>query len=146
MAQTTSGISVGISIPLPATEDEAGYDALTFNTIGQLTNLDGLGRVFQEVTTDPLAERRTGKFKGNYNEGSPSITVNYEAADQGQLDLETALGMDTNVAFSITLQDGTIIYFSAKVMSNPFGSMSANQMLTKSIQVSIDTDTIVKAP
>ncbi len=144
MPQTTSGTSLGISISLPATEDEAGYDALTFNTVGEIYDIGEYGRVYTEITTDPLANRRTGKYKGNYNEGSPTFSVYRDSSDVGQTDCKTALAMDTNVAFAITHQDGSIDYFSGKVMSftNNVGGI---KIYEASMQVGIDTDIIEKA-
>lgn len=143
MPQTTSGTSLGISITLPATEDEAGYDALTFNSVGEIYDIGEYGRVYTEITTDPLANRRTGKYKGNYNEGSPTFSVYRDASDVGQVDCKTALAMDDNVAFAITHQDGSIDYFSGKVMSftNNVGGI---KIYEASMQVGIDTDIIEK--
>lgn len=145
MPQTTSGTSLGISLVLPTIEDEASYDALTFNVVGEITNIGDYGRVYTEITTDPLAQRRTGKYKGNYDEGSPSFTFNRDATDLGQIDCKTALGLDSNVAFAITHQDGSIDYFSGKVMSFN-NSVGGVKMYEGNMQIGIDTDIIEKAP
>lgn len=145
MGQTTSGTTLGISLVLPTTEDEAGYDALTFIDIGELTNLDEYGRVYNEVTSNPLATRRTRKYKGQYDEGSPSMTVDREGADAGQVAAKSALALDTNVAFAVTHQDGSIDYFSAKVMSFTNSVGGADSMYEANIQLGIDTDIIEKA-
>lgn len=143
-AQTTSGTSLGISLPLPATEDAAGYDALTFKVVGEITNIGDYGRVYTEITTDPLAKRRTGKYKGNYDEGSPTFTVNRDSADLGQVDVKSALALDGNAAFAITHQDGSIDYFSGKVMSFT-NSVGGVKMYEASMQIGIDTDIVEKA-
>lgn len=144
MGQTTSGTTLGISTTLPTTEDQAGYDALTFVDIGELTNLDEYGRVYNEVTSNPLNTRRTRKYKGQYDEGSPSLTVDREGGDAGQVAVKSALALDTNAAFAVTHQDGSIDYFSAKVMSFTNSVGGADSMYEANIQLGIDTDIIEK--
>lgn len=147
MGQTTAGTILGVSLTLPATEDEAGYEALTLIPVGELTDIGQYGRLYEEVTSRPLAERRVRKYKGTYDEGSPSLTYDRVGGDAGQEALKSALALDTNAAFGVTHQDGSIDYFSAKVMSLQNGGLSADSMYTGEVNLGIDSDIIeVAAP
>jgi len=70
-----------------------------------------------------------------------------DTADAGQSLLQTALDDDENYAFEVELQDGTIQYFSGKVMSYTTNIGGADQYIGCSATIGINTDIIeVAAP
>ena len=116
-AQTSAGTTIGVSATLPATETTTDYGTLTFINIGEVESIGEFGTEYNEVTFTALDNRRVRKFKGSYNPGTVALTVALDGADSGQQALDTALDSDADVAFEVTLQDGTLRYFSGKVMS-----------------------------
>lgn len=119
-ARTSAGTTLGISAALPASFDEIGFDALTYTSIGEVTDIGGdIGRIYNLVTHMPLASRATVKKKGSYNSGSVTIQLAIDDDDAGQVLAEAALASDANYSFALTLQDGTIRYFEAIVMGFP---------------------------
>lgn len=142
--QTSAGTTIGISAGLPATDDAAGYGALTFTPIGEVTDLGEYGKVFNLVTHNPIATRRTEKFKGSFNEGSISMGIGEDTSDAGQILLDTAVESDANFAFEITAQDGDIDYFQAKVMSKTVNVGSVDSIRSSTVQLEI-TSGIVDA-
>lgn len=146
MGQTAAGTTFGISLTLPATEDAAGYAALTFLDVGEVTNIDEYGRVYELVTSNPLSSRRVKKYKGSYDEGSFSITYDITFDDAGQVAVTTARDDDANAAIEIVHQDGTIDYMSVKVMSTTTAVGTLDSMLEGSTSVEIDSDIIRVAP
>ena len=142
--QTSAGTTIGISAGLPATDDAAGYGALTFTPIGEVTDLGEYGKVFNLVTHNPIATRRTEKFKGSFNEGSISMGIGEDTSDAGQILLDTAVESDANFAFEITAQDGDIDYFQAKVMSKTVSVGSVDSIRTSTVQLEI-TSAIIDA-
>ncbi len=42
-AQTVAGTTIGISASLPATYDSTGFAALSYTTIGEVTDIGSLG-------------------------------------------------------------------------------------------------------
>ena len=114
---TSAGTTLGLVADAPATEDEAGYSALTFVSVGEITDLGEFGREYSEVTHNPLGERRTQKLKGSFNDGSITLQMGRVPSDAGQALIQTALDDDADYSFEVTLQDGTVQYFQAKVMS-----------------------------
>ena len=115
--RTSAGTTIGISAAAPATFNAAGYAALTFTNIGEVTDLGEFGREYALVTHSPVATRGVKKFKGSFNEGAMTLALGLDNDDAGQILLKTASEDDDNYSFEVTLQDGTIYYFQAQVMS-----------------------------
>lgn len=142
IVQTSAGTTIAISAALPATDDAAGYNALTWAAIGEVTDLGEFGREYATVTHNPVASRRTIKRKGSYNDGTMALQLALDRDDAGQILVKTALASDANKAFRITYQDGSKDYFSAMVMSFKTNVGSVDQILSGSINLEINTDII----
>lgn len=137
-AMTSAGTTLGISAANPATFDEAGFEALTYTPIGEITSIDGdIGRVYNVVTHNPLATRATVKKKGSYNSGSATIPIAVDRDDAGQVLAEAALTSDNNYSFKLTRQDGTIKYFQGIVTAFPegFGGVDAITVRTLTVEI-----------
>jgi hypothetical protein len=139
---TSAGTTIAISATQPATYNQIGFAALTFTNIGEVTNLGEFGRVYEQVTHQPLGDRRTVKRKGSFNDGALSLQIGRDEADAGQALLLTALDDDNSQAFEVTYQDGTIKYFTAQVMSFTDVVNDANTITGHNCQVEIDNDII----
>ena len=144
--QTTAGTTIGISATLPATENQAGYEALTFTLIGEVTDLGEYGKEYATVTHNPIASRKTIKRKGSFNNGTLALQLGLDKADAGQVICDAAVDSDNNYAFAITYQDGTIDYMSAQVMSFKTNAGSVDQILSGSINLEVNTDIISVLP
>lgn len=140
-AMTSAGTILGISSAAPLTFNEAGFEALSFTDIGEITDITGdIGRVYNLVTHNPLATRATQKFKGSYNSGSVSISLAIDRADAGQILAKTALTSDADYSFKITFQDGTVTYFRGKVMSFPTTPGNVDSITAGTITIEITAD------
>lgn len=141
-AFTSAGTTIAVVDSLPATNDAAGFGALTFETVGEVSDLGEFGREYSEVTFNPLGDRRTVKRKGSYNDGNVSMTVARAPSDAGQAVLETALDKDTSISVKVVLQDGTTLYFEAQVMSYTTNVGSVDQITTASVTLGITNDIV----
>lgn len=142
-AKTSAGTTLGISASHPATFNEAGFEALSYTTIGEITSMDGdIGRVYNLVTHNPLATRATVKKKGSYNSGSMTIPLAIDRDDAGQILAKTALNSDANYSFVIEEQDGSFLYFQGIVMAFPvnYGGVDAITAGTITIEITADDD------
>jgi len=119
--RTSAGTTIGISSAAPATFNSAGYTALTFTNIGEVTDLGEFGREYALVTHNPVANRSTVKRKGSYNEGAITLALGLDTDDAGQILLRTASLSDSDYYFQITLQNGDKYFFPAQVMSFKIG-------------------------
>lgn len=142
---TSAGTKLYISATLPATEDQAGYEALTWTEIGDLSDFGEYGRQYAEVTFNPIGDRKTYKSKGSYNDGNLTLQMaRAPYADAGQAIVKTALDDDNNYSFkaahnNIATTTGTVEYFPAKVMSYTTSGISGpDSNVMSSVGVSID--------
>ncbi|WP_396190716.1 hypothetical protein [Flavobacterium sp.] len=114
---TSAGSTFKISAAAPATFDSTGYAALTFTTVGEITDHGEFGREYALVTHQPVGSRGTRKFKGSYNEGTVTLQLGLDTDDAGQILCKAASLSDNDYSFVETLQNGDKYYFQAKVMS-----------------------------
>ena len=140
--QTLVETTISVSASLPATYDAAGYGALTFTAVGQVTDWTAGGQVYNVVTSNPIAQRSTDKYKGTFNNGADSITVNRDDDDAGQLIILAALTDVADYAFEVTYQDGTIDYFTGKVVSFDTVAGGADSIVQKTIQLERTRSTV----
>lgn len=147
--RTTAGSTVGISAALPATEDAAGYAALTFTTVAELTNIGELGRTYNKTTHSPIGKRRIEKLRGSYDEGLLALQMGADISDAGQALLETARddATDANYSFALTDKNGDIRYFQALVMDYKTNYGAADDVIGATSNVEINSDIVfVAAP
>lgn len=140
--QTLVETTISVSASLPATYDAAGYGALTFTAVGQVTDWTAGGQTYNVVTSNPIAQRSTDKYKGTYNNGTDSITVNRDDDDAGQVIILAALTDDADYAFEVTYQDSTIDYFTGKVVSFDTVAGGADSIVQKTIQLERTRSTV----
>lgn len=146
-AQTSAGTSIALSAAAPETYDAVGFAALTFTDLGEVTNIGEFGRVYNLVTHNPLATRRTEKFKGSFDDGSLSLDLAVDSVDAGQILAKAALASDDSYSFEVTFQDGSISYFSAQTMSFTTNVQGVDAILSGSMAIEVDNDIVeVAAP
>lgn len=117
-AQILAAATVAIKAGAPATYDSSGYSTLAITTaLSGVTDIPEVGRAYNVIPHQPVAQRGTSKFKGGYNDGQISITMARDDDDAGQIAALTGLGVDTPVSIKITYADATIDYFTGLVMS-----------------------------
>lgn len=118
------GLSLGTTIAFvvgePATFDEAGYGALSYEEIGEVTAIGEYGGTGQINTNIPLKTGIVDKRVGSYDYGDAALTITRESGDDGQSALKAAFdGADARKVGSVevTFPDGSIQYFTAVVSS-----------------------------
>jgi hypothetical protein len=144
-AFTSAGTTIGVSAALPATFDAAGFGALTFTDIGEVVDGGELGRVYEVVKHNPLATRETIKRKGSFDSGSLSLQMARVPSDAGQAILVAAVDSDASHSFEVTLQDGTILWFTAQIFSYLTKIGTTNQITAAQVNVEIDSDIVEDA-
>jgi len=112
---TGAGATLALSASQPGTYNQAGYEALTFTSVGKVTNMEGVpARIYNIVTLNYLSTAGTDKAKGSYDLGTTSVTVALDSADTGQTLLKTA--NDSTAAYSIKLDHPTQGTFYAQAL------------------------------
>lgn len=131
---TSAGTTLGISASAPATYDAQGYGNLSFITIGEVSDLGEIpSRIYELVTWQPIAERGMRKAKGGYQIGSQTITVGIDAADAGQILLDTATNSDTIYSVEIAHPQLGTIYARALVMGGAKSYGDVNSIATRQV-------------
>lgn len=115
--RTTAGSSLQVSAATPATFDAAGYAALTYTNVGEITDFGDFGRKYNVVKHNPVDTRATQKLKGSFDSGTMSLKLGLDPADAGQDLMRAALNSDTPMSALITTADGTKYYFQGLVTS-----------------------------
>jgi len=144
-AFTSAGTKISVTATAPGTYDDNSTDGLptlSYTEIGEVSDLGEFGREYNEVTFNPLGDRRTVKRKGSYNDGSVSMTVARVPGEAGQTILTSALDDDESYYFDVELQDGTHLYFAAQVMSYTTNVGSVDQITTASVTLGITNDIV----
>lgn len=140
-AITTAGTTFEVSASLPATYDASGFGALAYTLTGEVTDIGEFGKTYEVITHNPIADRKTYKFKGNYNNGALTIALAYDASDAGQVILKNYLDLDTDLSIKITNSDATVDYFTGKVVSYQ-KAVASGSVLTGSVSIEINSDIV----
>lgn len=141
-AFTSAGTTIALGSAEPATYDKAGFEALSWTLIGEVTDIPEFGRLYNLVTHNPLSGRQTVKRKGSFNDGSLTIQYAVDDTDTGQTAIEALIDSDVNQSIRVILQDAQHIYFVVQVMSNPITIGTVDNITTKSVQLEV-TDAIL---
>ena len=142
---TSAGTTLAVSANAPATYDTVGFQALTFTDVGEVTDMGEYGPTYEVVTHNPLNTRRTVKRKGTVNDGAISMQIGRDPTDAGQVILIAGVdgaAKDTVHSFEVTLQDGTIQYFTGQIYSYTTNVGSANNIVSASVTVEIDNEIV----
>jgi len=149
---TSAGTTLGLSASAPATYDKAGYEALVFTTVGEVSDLGDIpSRIYELVTWQPIAERGMRKAKGGYQIGSQTITMGEDPSDAGQALLDAAIAADTVYSIKIAHPELGTIYARALVMGGTRSRGDVNSIATRQVTleytiVDQSTDGIVVVP
>ena len=136
---TSAGTVLKISAGTPGTFNVAGYEALTWTTVGEVTDLGEFGREYALVTHNPVGSRGTRKYKGSYNEGAMTLQLGLDTDDAGQILAKAASLSDSDYSVSVTTQNGDVYYMQAKGMSWKVGVGSVDSITTATCVLEITT-------
>lgn len=146
-AFTSAGTDISISAVRPATYDKTAFGALTWTSIGEVTELGEFGRVYNVIKLNLLKDRRTVKRKGSYDDGTVAAQMARVPSDNGQAILVAAVNSDNSYSVKITLQDGTKFFFTAQIASYTTNVGNVDQITAATVNFEIDNDIIeVAAP
>lgn len=118
--ETGAGSSIAISVAAPATQDAAGYAALTYTEGGNCEKIGTIGATFAKTEFQPLKGPKQ-KLKGSADYGSLQPSFAVDDSDAGQTLFRTAADDETNALFSfrVTKQNGAKRYFQGRVFGWP---------------------------
>ena len=130
----------------PATFDKAGYEAVTWTEIGEVTNIGGdLGAVYSVQSYSTLAQRGLVKRLGQYDNGESPVTYMYQRDDTGQAAIVAAVGSNTPSAFKIAASDSdsTHFYFMALIPGSPVTIGTVDDFIASTVTLAITSESNV---
>lgn len=137
--RTSAGTTLKVSSAAPATFNTAGYTALTFTAVGEVTDLGEFGREYALVTHNPVGNRSTQKFKASFNEGTINLSLGLDTDDAGQILMKAGLVSDNAYSFEVATQNGDKYYFAAMITSWKVGVGSVDSITTASCTLELTT-------
>lgn len=137
--ETAAGATLAISAATPATEDSAGYGALTFTNVGEIETVPEFGGTSQIITFAALDDVRTRKLKGTFDGGDISVSVGQDPNDAGQNIARTAAEATNNQvhSFRVELASGRIKYFQGLVTGMTDLLNDVNSVVRSNMNVAI---------
>lgn len=129
-----------ISASLPTSYDDdamTGYPSVSMTALGEVVDIGAVGRSYNLVTHSRLGNRGITKLKGQYNEGSVTISMARDDDDAGQVLALAALSSDNDYTFEIAYADGESDFFAAKVMSFQAVNGGLESIVSRSMVVEI---------
>lgn len=142
--QTASGTAFRIGGAAPATYDAAGYGAVNYTDVGEITNIGQFGKEWAVVRHQALAKRGVDKRKGSYDNGTINPALALDPDDAGQVAMEVALESDDPYPFEVELKDGTKYYFMGLVTSFRPNIGGSDDVITANPAIEVTRDPMIK--
>lgn len=140
VSSTSAGTKYAISAGLPATDDAAGYAALTWTTVKGVESIPAFGAQVAVNSFQPL-DGPLEKHKGPVNYGTLQIPMAYDKADAGQIIVRTAAEPTNNAMYAhkITFPNGDVRYSSGRVFGAPETVGGATNVLMMNPTIELST-------
>ena len=121
------GTTLSIVAGVPATEDQTGYEALSYTAVGNVVSIGELGDQSEDIAFDLLQPGRRSHVSGVKDLGEIPVTIEYNSADPGLAIIDTANNTNVTHSFVVTDSDGDSYYFQGLVANVRELERTANQ-------------------
>ena len=143
MIQTVANSALFISAAAPLTFDAAGFAALAWTKIGEITDMGTVtGREYNTSTHAPIDTAQQTEKKASYKLGSSEFKCGWDDDDAGQILADAASRDYTSPSFKVVKQDGAIRYFTAQVSKFVEENGTVDNNVTGSLTLLRQTDTV----
>lgn len=141
MPKNSTGTTYWICATLPASFNQAGFDALAWTKVGKVGAVSGdLGRTYQTSSFVDLETGATYTDKGAYDPGAFTIPVAIEEADAGQAIVKAAVASRNNYAHKIVQRDGKAKCCIGMVLGFPTTINDANTTTGGMVSIKVNPD------
>lgn len=146
--QINTGTTLGIVQGAPATEDAAGFGALTYVNVGEIESFSEFGNSATLTPFTAVDDKFTKQYVGATAGGTLTLTLGQDMADGGQTilaDATTTTDASYGDDFSaeITFPDGTIIYYVVKIGSYTTNPGDVNAIVRSTVALAINTNPVI---
>jgi hypothetical protein len=138
----TSGTILAISLAKPATLDAAGFAALTYTRVGEITDFGAITRQWQTVEHKPVESRMTKKTKGGYNPGQQTFNFGKDFSDAGQIAVRNAWASPNEVSIKVSFSNDVVMYYTCLVTKEEMNPGGVDSNVNGSFDVEITSDPV----
>ena len=152
---TSAGAKIYVvaNAALPATFDEAGYEALTYTECLYVTEIPEFGESYSINTLNILGSRIVIKAKGSVDPGQITLPMARVVGDAGQTILNAARADDRSYTFKVTISDDftpvtghpTTFYFTGKISGYPVNIGGVNGFVMSNVVIALDRIPVISA-
>lgn len=133
-----------------STDTQVEFEALSYTEIGEVESIPAFGDQAGVINFQNLGNRRMKKAKGSFDAGSFELVVASDSADDGQAALIAAFAEDSEYAFKVVENDGSVgspsagstSYFRALVTSKPKEIGSVDNIVRRRFGIAIASEVI----
>jgi len=132
-----------VSAALPASFDAAGYAALTWTEVGQITNVGSVrGREYSTSTLTVVSNPQEREKKGSYKLPNAEFECAWVEDDEGQLIIQAGANSYDTYSFRLDKQNDDKRYFAAQISKFVENNGQSNDAVKGMITLLRQTDTI----
>lgn len=135
---TNIGSELYVSTSAPATEDQSGYEALTWIEVLGVASIGEIGASHSMLNHTDLKTGNVQKAHGDKNNGDPAIQYRVIEADAGQLALKSALDSLSELSFKFVRASGLSQYSQGLVSGAPTNEASSANVYAKSSTLALN--------
>ncbi|MGZ8339145.1 MAG: hypothetical protein ACXW2U_05470 [Telluria sp.] len=141
---TVAGSKLYVATAAPATDDAAGFAALTWVEVGSITSVGSVkGREYSMSTLSTVGDAQDREKKGSFKLPNAEFECAWIEDDAGQIIIEAASKDYSVPSFKLTKQDATKIrYFTAQVAKFVENNGTSNTSVLGQFTLLRQTDTI----
>ena len=142
------GVVFSVSITAPATQDAAGFAALTYTKVAALLSFPSFGGVAGVISNTPLETGKECKSQGAINWGSIPLNGLYTEEDPGHLIMLSGFSganQGDDLSYELVYPNGAIRYlrgFVSTYTENP-GDSGTNMMMDTAIELNFEPIRVV---
>ncbi len=140
--QSAAGSKFYISAAAPATYNAAGFSALTWTEVGEVTEIGEFGKTVNVITHTALSDKKVRKLKGSYDNGTLSLPMALDTSDAGQDLCMAAVDSDDAYSIKIEVQDSTIFYTTGLFSKFTRTVGSVDTVVMANVEAALDGDII----
>lgn len=147
VVQSISGATLAISASLPATYDQAGYEAsaMVYTAIGEVENYGNHGVTANIAEFTPVDTAVVTKIKGSKNYGTMALMIGSIPSNAGQAIIDAASESNNHYSAKLSYPDGEVHYLDVLVAKKEYQDGSVNDVSKIAVDFAICRKPIVVA-
>jgi hypothetical protein len=147
VVQSIAGATLSISASIPATYDQAGYEAsaMVYTEIGEIENYGNHGVTANISTFTPVKTSVVTKIKGSKDYGTMALMIGSIPSDAGQVILGAAAESNNHYSAKMVYPDGEVHYLDALVGKKEYQDGSVNDTSKIAVDLALCRKPVVVA-